>query len=50
MIFGILVSDWFDFPNLVIAARAVVVKDVQEGTVVGGDPAKVIGVRSNKNK
>ena len=30
-------------PNAVIAAGSVVVKDVAPGTVVGGNPAKVIG-------
>ncbi len=35
--------------NSVLAARAVVVKNVNEGNVVGGNPAKVIGTRSGKN-
>ncbi len=30
-------------PNAIIAAGSVVTKDVSEGTVVGGNPAKVIG-------
>ena len=30
-------------PNAVIAAGSVIVKDVKEGTIVGGNPAKVIG-------
>ena len=30
-------------PNAIVAAGSVVVKDVPEGTVVGGNPAKVIG-------
>ncbi len=30
-------------PNAVVAAGSVVVKDVAPGTVVGGNPAKVIG-------
>ena len=33
----------------VLAARAVVVKDVNEGNVVGGNPAKGIGTRFGKN-
>lgn len=32
--------------NAVIAARAVVVKDVEENTIVGGNPAKIIKLRS----
>lgn len=31
--------------NSVVGARAVVVKNVEEGTIVGGNPAKVIGRR-----
>ena len=30
-------------PNAIVAAGAVVVKDVPEGCIVGGNPAKVIG-------
>lgn len=30
-------------PNAIIAAGSVVVKDVPEGAVVGGNPAKIIG-------
>ena len=30
-------------PNAIIAANSVVTKDVLEGTVVGGNPAKIIG-------
>ena len=30
-------------PNAIVAANSVVTKDVPEGTVVGGNPAKVIG-------
>lgn len=32
--------------NCVVAARAVVVKDVPDCSIVGGNPAKVIGVRT----
>lgn len=31
----------------VVAARAVVVRDVAEGDIVGGNPAKVIGRRDS---
>lgn len=30
-------------PNAIIAAGSVVVKDVEEGCIVGGNPARVIG-------
>lgn len=30
-------------PNAIVAAGSVVVKDVAPGTIVGGNPAKVIG-------
>jgi putative colanic acid biosynthesis acetyltransferase WcaF len=38
---GVTIGD-----NAVIAARAVVVKDVDENTIVGGNPAKIIKSRS----
>ena len=41
---GVTVGD-----NCVVAARAVVVKDVPPGMVVGGNPAKVIKARPMKN-
>lgn len=46
-----IASDSFVGPNIkvdnnsVIAARGVVVKDVEKNTIVGGNPARVIGVR-----
>lgn len=30
-------------PNAIVAANSVVTKDIPEGVVVGGNPAKVIG-------
>ena len=30
-------------PNAIVAANSVVTKDVPEGAVVGGNPAKIIG-------
>ena len=38
---GVTIGD-----NAVIAARAVVIKDVEENTIVGGNPAKIIKTRS----
>lgn len=38
---GVTIGD-----NAVIAARAVVVKEVEENTIVGGNPAKIIKMRS----
>lgn len=38
---GVTIGD-----NAVIAARAVVVKEVEENTIVGGNPAKIIKSRS----
>ena len=37
---GVTVSD-----RAVVGARAVVVKDVEEDEIVGGNPAKIIGKR-----
>lgn len=34
-------------PNAIVAAGSVVTKDVLEGCVVGGNPAKVIGKYSD---
>ncbi len=34
-------------PNAIVAANSVVTKNVEEGTVVGGNPAKVIGSYNN---
>lgn len=34
-------------PNAIVAAGSVVVEDVQEGTIVGGNPARVIGSMDN---
>jgi putative colanic acid biosynthesis acetyltransferase WcaF len=33
--------------NAVVAARAVVMRDVQEGTIVAGNPARQVGLRSS---
>jgi len=33
--------------NAVVGARAVVIKNVEAGTIVGGNPAKIIGKREN---
>lgn len=40
---SILVGNLRIGPNAIVAAGSVVVKDVPEGTIVGGNPAKVIG-------
>ena len=40
---SILVGDLRIGPNAIVAAGSVVVKDVPPGTIVGGNPAKVIG-------
>lgn len=46
-----IASDAFIGPNVsvednaVVGARAVVVKNVEAGTIVGGNPAKIIGTR-----
>ena len=37
-------------PNALVAAGSVVVKDVQEGAIVGGNPARVIGSLSDLAK
>lgn len=37
-------------PNALVAAGSVVVKDVPEGAIVGGNPAKVIGSLSDLAK
>lgn len=37
-------------PNAIIAAGSVVTKDVAEGTIVGGNPARVIGTFDNIKK
>ena len=34
-------------PNAIVAAGSVVTKDVPEGCIVGGNPAKVIGKYEN---
>ena len=33
--------------NVIIAANSVVTKDVEEGSIVGGNPARVIGTVDN---
>ena len=38
-----MVGDLRIGPNAIVAAGSVVVKDVPPGTIVGGNPAKVIG-------
>lgn len=40
---SILIGDLRVGPNAIVAAGSVVVKDVPEGAIVGGNPAKVIG-------
>ena len=40
---SILVGNLRIGPNAIVAAGSVVVKDVPEGSIVGGNPAKVIG-------
>lgn len=40
---SIILPDVVIGPNAIIAAGSVVTKDVEEGTIVGGNPAKVIG-------
>lgn len=40
---SIIIGDVSIGPNAIIAAGSVVTKDVPEGTIVGGNPAKVIG-------
>ena len=40
---SILVGDISIGPNSIVAAGSVVVKDVPQGVIVGGNPAKVIG-------
>ena len=38
-----LIGDIKIGPNAIVAAGSVVTKDVEPGTIVGGNPAKVIG-------
>lgn len=40
---SIIIGDVSIGPNVIVAAGSVVTKDVPEGTIVGGNPAKVIG-------
>ena len=40
---SIIIGDVSIGPNAIVAAGSVVTKDVPEGTIVGGNPAKVIG-------
>ena len=40
---SVIIGDVSIGPNSIVAAGSVVVKDVQPGAIVGGNPAKVIG-------
>lgn len=40
---SVIIGDVSIGPNAIVAAGSVVTKDVPEGTVVGGNPAKIIG-------